>query len=70
MDPATLVAIVNGINSILRVSRELGVNISKFNELISKADEEGREITVEELAALSEDSQDAIDNLASATRDA
>lgn len=66
MDPLTVVTIVNGINSILKVSRELGLNISKFKELIDTAEAEGREITVEELAALAEDSQDAIDNLRNA----
>ena len=64
-----VLAIINALTALMQAGRELGVNIQKLNELVDRADIEGRSISQEELEELASDSQRAIDALRNATRD-
>ena len=59
----TTLQVLELLNMVLRIAESAGVNYTKFTAARDKARAEGRELTAEDLHALSADAQAAIDKL-------
>ncbi|MEE4109531.1 MAG: hypothetical protein V2I24_09300 [Halieaceae bacterium] len=60
MDPTK---IINLVLSAIGLYREVGGNVQKLLDILRAADEEGRDLTDEELAEVMADAQDAVNRL-------
>lgn len=60
MDPTKIINLVLGA---IALYREVGGNVSKLLDTLQSAEDEGRDLTDDELAALEQDAQDAVDRL-------
>lgn len=63
MGPTEVAALMKIVIDGMALIEQLGGNASKLAELYQKARAEGREVTADELRALSSDAQSAIDKL-------
>lgn len=63
MTALQIIQLLNMINTGMKVAQSAGVNLDSFNKVAKRARAEGRDITPEELDALANEAQDAINRI-------
>jgi hypothetical protein len=59
----TLAKVIDAMLAMIFVYREMGGSMKKLTDALAKADEEGRDLTSEELAEVREDAQESVNRL-------
>ena len=63
MNSAEVIKVIQALVALIQIARSVGVDIASLAAMQKKAEEEGRELTVQELTLLANEAQEAIDRL-------